>query len=101
MAGISYSVFEYGYLVNEEDSGKLTDSVSLPASAFHWLEQRCLNDEDSEDRRLLSLRALNGIKVIQVKNYVGVIALPQQRMIEVLPKADKRQKTHRTRVLDC
>lgn len=92
MAGISYSVFEYGYLVNEEDSGKLTDSVSLPASAFHWLEQRCLNDEDSEDRRLLSLRALNGIKVIQVKNYVGVIALPQQRMIEVLPKADKRQK---------
>jgi len=89
--GTSYSVFEYGYLVSEKNKARLCDAESIPEPAFNWLEQRCLKDKESDDQRLLSLRTLNGVKVIQVKNYVGVIALPQQRFIEVLPKTGKYQ----------
>lgn len=91
-SGNAYSLFEYGYLVSEQDAGKLADTVALPTSAFHWLELRCLKDKDSEDQRLLSLRTVSGVKVIQVKNYVGVIALPQKRLIEVLPKTSKKSE---------
>ncbi|WEJ82948.1 McrC family protein [Kluyvera intermedia] len=90
--GNAYSLFEYGYLVSEKDTGKLADAVALPVSAFHWLELRCLKDKDSDDQRLLSLRTVSGVKVIQVKNYVGVIALPQKRLIEVLPKTSKKSE---------
>ncbi|CAM6998224.1 restriction endonuclease [Klebsiella michiganensis] len=89
MAGSIHTIFEYGYLISEEDHGKLADAESLPAASFRWLEQRCLRDKESEEQRLLSLRAIGGVKVIQVKNYVGVIALPQQRLIEILPKTGK------------
>ena len=101
MAGNTHAIFEYGYLVSEEDQGKLADAEPLPAAAFRWLEQRCLKDKESEDQRLLSLRAIGGVKVIQVKNYVGVIALPQQRIIEILPKTGKKQndKSHARRQL--
>lgn len=101
MAGNVHSIFEYGYLVSEEDQAKFADAEPLPAAAFRWLEQRCLREKDSEDQRLLSLRAVSGVKVIQVKNYVGVIALPQQRIIEILPKTGKRQddKSHARRRL--
>lgn len=87
----SYSVFEYGYLVSEKDKTRLCDAEPIPDSAFTWLEQRCLKDRESDDQRLLSLRTLGGVKVIQVKNYVGVIALPRNRFIEVLPKTGKNQ----------
>lgn len=91
MAGSTHSIFEYGYLVSEEDRGKFADAEPLPTAAFRWLEQRCLKDNEDEGQRLLSLRAIGGVKVIQVKNYVGIIALPQQRLIEVLPKTGKKQ----------
>ena len=91
MAGSTHSIFEYGYLVSEEDRGKFAAAEPLPTAAFPWLEQRCLKDNEGEDQRLLSLRAIGGVKVIQVKNYVGIIALPQQRLIEVLPKTGKKQ----------
>lgn len=89
--GRSYSVFEYGYLVSEKDKTQLSGAEPIPESAFTWLEQRCLKDRESDDQRLLSLRTLGGVKVIQVKNYVGVIALPQHKFIEVLPKTGKHQ----------
>ncbi|HAT1612692.1 TPA: restriction endonuclease [Raoultella planticola] len=91
MASSTHSIFEYGYLVSEEDREKFADAEPLPTAAFRWLEQRCLKDNEGEDQRLLSLRAIGGVKVIQVKNYVGIIALPQQRLIEVLPKTGKKQ----------
>lgn len=87
----TFSVFEYGYLVCECDKEKLTDATWLPKPAFRWLEQRCLRDKESDDQRLLSLRTIGGVKVLQVKNYVGVIALPQQQYVEVLPKIAQNQ----------
>ena len=79
----------------------MAGAESLPAASFRWLEQRCLRDKESEEERLLSLRAIGGVKVIQVKNYVGVIALPQQRLIEILPKTGKLRddKSHARRRL--
>lgn len=87
----AYTVFEYGYLVSETDKARLCDAEPIHPNAFHWLEQRCLKDKESDDQRLLSLRTVAGVKVIQVKNYVGVIALPQKRFIEVLPKTCGQQ----------
>lgn len=89
--GNAYTVFEYGYLVSDADKAKLCDAEPVPPAAFLWLEQRCLKDKESDDQRLLSLRTMSGVKVIQVKNYVGVIALPHKRFIEVLPKTCGQQ----------
>ena len=87
----TFSVFEYGYLACEKDKGRLESATYLPESAFCWLEQRCLLDKESDDQRLLSLRTVAGVKVLQVKNHVGVIALPKQLYVEVLPKVARHQ----------
>ena len=81
-----WSTFEYGYLVSKEDSGRVKDAVELPPACFAWLEQCCLNDDAEYDARLLTLKTVGRVKVLQVKNYVGVIALPGGAFIEVLPK---------------
>ncbi len=84
------TVFEYGYLACEKDKGKLSEATWLSEQDFSWLEHRCLN-EGNDDQRLFSLRTKSGVKILQIKNYVGVIALPQQRYIEVLPKIARHQ----------
>ncbi|CQR79055.1 McrC family protein [Enterobacter hormaechei] len=81
-----WSTFEYGYLVSKEDSGRVKDAVELPPACFAWLEKCCLNDDAEYDARLLTLKTVGRVKVLQVKNYVGVIALPGGAFIEVLPK---------------
>lgn len=91
-ANNAYTVFEYGYLTSERDQNRLPEAQALPEADFRWLEQRCLKDEGSDDQRLLALRSVRSVKVIQVKNYVGVIALPQRRFIEVLPKTGRQQE---------
>lgn len=90
-ASRTLTVFEYGYLACEKDSGRIINATWLSESAFQWLEQCCLRDKEREEHRLLSLRTVQGVKVLQVKNHVGVIALPQQQYIEVLPKIAKHQ----------
>lgn len=89
----TFTIFEYGYLASQRDKGKLPHTTWLPEPAFRWLEHRCLRDKASDDQRLLSLRTVNGVKILQVKNYVGVIALPQQQFNEVLPKIARHQSS--------
>jgi len=86
----NYTVFEYGYLVSQEDSNRIDNAVALPPHLFEWLEQRCLRDDAHNTHRLLTLRSLRGIKTLQVKNYAGVIALPGNAFIEVLPKTGRK-----------
>ncbi|HGY2266622.1 McrC family protein [Morganella morganii] len=84
------TLFEHGYLVSERDKDKANYARSLPEPAFRWLEQRCLKDKDTVDQRLLTLCVRAGVKVLQVKNYVGVLALPKGIRIEILPKTGKK-----------
>jgi len=84
-----FTVFEYGYLVSDKDSGRVNYALALPAHLFGWLEQRCLSDDADNTHRLLTLRSQRGVKTLQVKNYAGVISLPGNAFIEVLPKTGR------------
>ncbi len=81
-----FTVFEYGHLISDKDSGRINNAVSLPPQLFEWLEQRCLKDDADNTHRLLTLGSRGGVKTLQVKNYAGVISLPGNAFIEVLPK---------------
>lgn len=91
-----FTVFEYGHIVSEKDSGRISNAVVLPAHLFEWLEQRCLRDDADNTHRLLTLRSRNAIKTLQVKNYAGVIALPGNHFIEVLPKTGQKEENIET-----
>lgn len=80
-----FTVFEYGHLISDKDGGRINNAVSLPPQLFEWLEQRCLKDDADNTHRLLTLE-VGGRKTLQVKNYAGVISLPGNAFIEVLPK---------------
>ncbi|CFR01991.1 5-methylcytosine-specific restriction enzyme subunit McrC [Yersinia frederiksenii] len=88
----NFTVFEYGHLVSDKDSGRINNAVVLPEQLFEWLEQRCLKDDADNTHRLLTLRSRGGVKTLQVKNYAGVISLPGNAFIEVLPKTGGRDE---------
>ncbi|MCP9268326.1 McrC family protein [Xenorhabdus sp. XENO-1] len=88
----NFTVFEYGYLVDEKDRDRINSAVVLPTKLFEWLEQRCLTDDADNTHRLLTLRSVGGVKTLQVKNYAGVISLPGNAFIEVLPKTGRRDE---------
>lgn len=87
-----FTVFEYGHLVDEKDRGRINNAVVLPTKLFEWLEQRCLKDDADNTHRLLTLRSRGSVKTLQVKNYAGVISLPGNAFIEVLPKTGRREQ---------
>ncbi|EAS45760.1 restriction endonuclease [Photobacterium profundum] len=82
-------VFEYGYLSCDKKAAKENSFTLISTEAFQYLEQRCLCQEEAEVSQFLLLRAKHGHKVLQVKNYVGVIFTPHGQHIEVLPKIAK------------
>ncbi|EMV7407532.1 TPA: McrC family protein [Enterobacter soli] len=84
--GRYWTIFEHGHVVSEDARGRVEHAVALPDTLFQWLVQRCLSDNAEYDSRLLTLRAVGRVQALQVKNYVGVIALPGGSFIEVLPK---------------
>ncbi len=88
----NFTVFEYGLLVDEKDRGRINNAVVLPSKLFEWLEQRCLKDDADNTHRLLTLRSRGSVKTLQVKNYAGVISLPGNAFIEVLPKTGRRDE---------
>ncbi|MDI9220845.1 McrC family protein [Pantoea sp. EA-12] len=88
----NFTVFEYGLLIDEKDKGRINNAVVLPTNMFDWLEQRCLKDDADNTHRLLTLRSRGSVKTLQVKNYAGVISLPGNAFIEVLPKTGRRDE---------
>lgn len=90
------TVFEFGLLVNEDESSD-SDFTAIPAQTFNFLESMCLSEEESESGKFLHLRSVNRQKVLQVKNYAGVIFTPYGVQIEVLPKIAKKQDKQASR----
>ncbi len=84
--GRYWTIFEHGYVISDNDRSRVEHAIALPDTLFQWLVQRCLSDNAEYDGRLLTLRSVGRVQALQVKNYVGVIALPGGAFIEVLPK---------------
>ncbi|MGF1905104.1 McrC family protein [Aliivibrio salmonicida] len=84
------TLFEFDCLVSE---GALKSSIApsnikvISSLAYDYLKQLCLGDES--ESKLLQLRRRNGMEVLQVQNYAGVIFTPDKTQIEVLPKVGK------------
>ena len=80
-----YSIREYGsFLSGREVPG----FVSLPPKVFEQLEELLLRSPDGELSDFLTLSFRRGIgKVLQVRNYAGILDLDDHTAIEILPKA--------------
>jgi 5-methylcytosine-specific restriction enzyme subunit McrC len=87
MKASSVTVFEFGYLGRISAARQDTDIVPISDRAFEYLEKQCLEAA----LPFLQLCARKSQKVIQVKNYVGVIIAPTGEQIEILPKIGKSQ----------
>ncbi|MEZ8738010.1 MULTISPECIES: McrC family protein [unclassified Vibrio] len=84
------TLFEYDCLVSEDVLKDQTASSHVQAisiSAYQYLKQLCLSNEN--ERNLLQLRRRNGMEVLQVQNYAGVMFTPDKTQIEILPKIGK------------
>lgn len=85
------TMFEFDYLVSEEELGEKSISSRIQAisnSAYEHLKKLCFSDET--DSKLLQPRRREGLEVLQVQNYAGVIFTPDKTQIEVLPKVGKQ-----------
>jgi 5-methylcytosine-specific restriction enzyme subunit McrC len=87
---MSQVVFEYDYLCYESDAVLSARFKLISPRSFEYLEQLCLRQNDEEVQKFLHLRVKSGYKVLQVKNYVGVIFTPTGESVEVLPKTGKK-----------
>lgn len=76
-----YTTTEYGSFLSEKH---IDGYVTLPDRTFQQLRQFVLSDQSSQ---LLGLTGKGSLgEVITVKNYVGIIALPDGAVIQILPK---------------
>ncbi|MCG9640310.1 McrC family protein [Vibrio sp. Isolate34] len=85
------TVFEYGCLCANHE-GEVYGFTLISPESFEYLEQLCLGPANRETAQLLQLRVRHGIKVLQVKNYVGVLCTPAGEHIEILPKVGKKSE---------
>ena len=82
----SYTITEYGSFVADKD---VPGCVNLPGKTFDQLKEFILcnraNDTDALD--LMKLSARKGVgEIITAQNYVGMIAMQDGTVIEILPK---------------
>ncbi len=91
-----FTVFEYGHLISDKDSGRINNAVSLPPQLFEWLEQRCLKDDADNTHRLLTLGSRGGVKTLQVKT---MLVLSLFRGMRLLKCCQKRGGVMRTLIL--
>lgn len=81
------TLFEFGFVAKDDRAEAHSCVQKVSASSYDYLKRMCLGDES--DRKLLKLRSLDGMEVLQVQNYAGVIFTPDKTQIEVLPKIGK------------
>ena len=83
----TYSITEYGGFTSEKT---VNGYKALPKKTFEALENFILanvSEKRTEAIELLSLSARRGVgKVITARNYVGLIAMTEGTVIEILPK---------------
>ncbi len=77
-----FTVFEYGHLISDKDSGRINNAVSLPPQLFEWLEQRCLKDDADNTHRLLTLGSRGGVKTLQVKTMLVLSLFRGMRLLK-------------------
>ncbi|MGR5220269.1 McrC family protein [Vibrio parahaemolyticus] len=92
-------VFEFGFLCSDKNASIQHGFCHVSERSFEYLESLFFNEQsasqhdleqrDSNVSQFLQLRIRFGYKVLQVKNYVGVIFTPHGQHIEVLPKIAK------------
>lgn len=83
-------VFEFGYLTCDEQAAQANGYTLISANAFQYLERLCLIENKGNVGRFLKLCSRYGDKLLQVRNYVGVLFTPNGEHIEVLPKVAKK-----------
>ena len=86
MANKTYTITEYGSFLRDK---KIDGYVSLPPRVFDKLETFVLENasKGTEATELMGFSFKKNVgKVITAKNYVGVIALDDGTIIEILPK---------------
>jgi len=82
----SYSIREYGYLLNGLDAFESNNAIAIPSKAFKSL-LKILHDDISDDvQNLFKLTTYNRKPALKVQNYAGVIQTPCGIQIEILPK---------------
>lgn len=99
MANKIYTITEYGSFTRDKD---IAGYQKLPAKVFDSLENFVLsnatNETDALDLMGINVRKNIG-KVITAKNYVGVIALNDGSVIEILPKICGEDDTEKVKKL--
>lgn len=99
MANKIYTVTEYGSFTRDKD---IVGYQKLPAKVFDSLENFVLSNatEETEALDLMGVSVRKNIgKVITAKNYVGVIALNDGSVIEILPKIFGEDDTEKVKQL--
>lgn len=94
-------VFEFGYLTAESTAADESGFTLISKENFRYLESLCLSQQDTDVNQFLQLKTRYGCKVLQVKNYVGVIFTPHGEHIEVLPKIGKRASDKKQAIADA
>ncbi len=85
------TVFEFGHLCADQSVSQANGYTYISKHDFQYLELRCLSDDSSGFSQLMQPRFRGGHRLLQMKNYVGVIFVPSGNHIEVLPKTGKTQ----------
>ena len=85
------TVFEFEHLSSDQSASQANGYTYISKHDFQYLELRCLTDDSSGFSQLMQPRVSGGHRLLQVKNYVGVIFVPSGNHIEVLPKIGKTQ----------
>jgi 5-methylcytosine-specific restriction enzyme subunit McrC len=81
------TLFEFGFVAKDLKADTHTSVHKISAQSYDYLKQLCLRGES--DSKLLKVRSIDGMEVLQVQNYAGVIFTPDRTQIEVLPKIGK------------
>lgn len=81
-----YRIAEYGSFIAEKE---IVGCTTLPQKTFDQLEAFILENRnrDADALELMGLSARKGVgKIITAKNYVGILAMKDGAIIEILPK---------------
>ncbi|PSV15160.1 restriction endonuclease [Photobacterium kishitanii] len=83
------TLFEFGYITNDRKASEHEHIQVISDKAYQYLKGICLSDE--RERNLLKLKSVQGMEVLQVQNYAGVLFTPDGTQLEILPKIGKKQ----------
>ena len=88
------SIREFGYIIqktkdensscDESASSSLNDVIAIDKKAWDYLESYAYSSD--KEHRFIRSRSYKGKKALQVVNFVGVITIPDDIHLEILPK---------------